>query len=138
MAVNRPKLDERREQKFPLMYPPLQFRPEDAAKPDGSLGIAYLAASLRDAGFNVSVLDACVGPLGSDIEKSFYRTEPLESGLIRIGMSGEDIARAVEPFDVVGITSIFTAQTSRVQELVRIIKSVDRDKLVVLGGVNAR
>jgi hypothetical protein len=53
-------------------------------------------------------------------------------------MSADAIAKKIEPYDVVGISSIFTAQTSRVIEMVKLVKAVAREKLVVVGGGNAR
>lgn len=124
--------------RFLLMYAPQHFTPEDSAKPDGSLGLLYLAGTLRQNGYAIDILDACVGNDRYTLEQSFLRSEVLPNGLIRIGMSVEDIAREVAPYDVVGISSIFTPQTSRVVEAVRCIKQSYPEKLIILGGVNAR
>lgn len=127
-----------RTSRFLLMYSPLQFRPEDSAKPDGSLALPYLAGALRRSGFDVDILDACAGADRHPIETTFERRQPLASGLVRIGMSVEDLAREVADYDVIGLTSIFTAQTSRVLEVVKLVKAVSSEKLVLVGGVNAR
>ena len=121
-----------------LVYPPQQFRPDDNAKPEGSLGLPYLAAALERHGYAVDILDACVGTDAHSLESTFYRRETLDNGLVRIGMADDDILQALAPYDVVAITSIFTAQTSRVVGLVRLVKTAFPDKLVVVGGVNAR
>jgi anaerobic magnesium-protoporphyrin IX monomethyl ester cyclase len=127
-----------RDPRFLLIFPPLQFRPEDSAKPDGSLALPYLAGALRAHGFEVDILDACVGTSRHSLQETFYSPRELSNGLLRIGMSPDDIAREAEHYDVVGITSIFTAQTSRVMEVVKLVKTAYPTKLVVLGGVNAR
>ncbi|MBI1892854.1 MAG: B12-binding domain-containing radical SAM protein [Candidatus Rokubacteria bacterium] len=132
------KLNFVRDPKFLLMYSPLQFRPDDSAKPDGSLALPYLAAALRQQDYEVAILDACVGNERHSLKDTFYHKVELPNGLIRIGMSPDDIAKEIAPYDVIGITSIFTAQTSRVIEVVKLVKQVDPSKLVVLGGVNAR
>lgn len=123
---------------FLLVYAPQHFIPEDSAKPDGSLGLLYIAGTLRQHGYAVEILDACAGNDKYSLEETFFRTEQLPGGLIRIGMTTDQIVREVGPFDVIGITSIFTAQTSRVLETVKCIKGAHPKKLVILGGINAR
>ena len=128
----------KRDPRFLLMYPPLQFAPQDSVKPDGSLSLPYVAAALRDAQFDVKILDASVGNEKDDLNDTIFHPTPLPSGLVRVGMSKERIAREIADYDVVGITSIFTVQTTMVLDLIRLIKEVDPNKLVVSGGVNAR
>lgn len=127
-----------REPRFLLMYSPLQFAPQDTVKPDGSLSLPYVGGALRDAGFDVSLLDASVGSPKDDLKDTFFRPRKLPSGLIRVGMSRERIAAEVADYDVIGISSIFTMQTSMVLDLIRLVKEVDPRKLVIAGGVNAR
>ena len=62
----------------------------------------------------------------------------LSSGLIRCGMPPHRIAAAIAEFDVIGVSSIFTTQTTMVLDLIRLVKEVDPTKLVIAGGVNAR
>jgi radical SAM superfamily enzyme YgiQ (UPF0313 family) len=127
-----------RNPRFLLMYSALQFGPEEMAKPDGSLSLPYLAGALREAGYDVKILDVSVGDDDQTLEETFFRTEFLPSGLIRCGMSWETIAHKIADFDVIGISSIFTTQTTMVLDLIRFVKSVDPNKLVVAGGVNSR
>jgi len=127
-----------REARTLLLYSPLQFAPGETTKPDGSLSLAYLAGALRRAGMDVRILDSAVGDNGWTLEESFFRHTPLPSGLIRVGLPGEAILAVAADYQVIGISSIFTTQTTMVLELVRLIKSAYPDKLVVAGGVNAR
>jgi radical SAM superfamily enzyme YgiQ (UPF0313 family) len=127
-----------RDPSFLLMYSPLQFAPGEIAKPDGSLSLAYLAGALRTAGYAVTILDCSVGNEKDTLEETFFAPRPLESGLVRLGMSEARIAEEVAKFDVVGISSIFTSQTSMVLELIRLVKRADSEKLVIAGGVNSR
>jgi radical SAM superfamily enzyme YgiQ (UPF0313 family) len=133
--LNIPRL---RNPKFLLMYSPLQFLPGEIAKPDGSLSLAYLAGTLRRAGYDVNILDCSVGDKDNSLQETFFRSTPLESGLLRVGMSPEMIAKRVSEYDVIGVSSIFTAQTSMVLALIRLVKEVHPHKLVIAGGVNAR
>src|SRR5512147_2171125 len=100
--------------KFLLLYSPLQFAPEEMAKPDGSLSLPYIAGSLRRAGYGVRILDCSVGDTEDRLEDTFFNPKPLPSGLLRVGLSHECIARKIADYDVIGISSIFTTQTTMV------------------------
>lgn len=120
------------------MYSPLQFAPGETSKPDGSLSLAYLAGALRRAGFDVRILDCAVGDAQHALEETFFQSTPLATGLMRVGMSPDAILSAVAPYDIVGVSSIFTTQSAMAIELVRLIKEAYPEKLIVAGGVNAR
>ncbi len=124
--------------RFLLMYSALQFGPEEMAKPDGSLSLPYLAGALRAAGFDVKILDVSVGDKDEPLEDSFFNTQHLASGLIRCGMTAEKIVAQIEDFDIIGVSSIFTTQTTMVLDLIRLTKQISPDRLVIAGGVNAR
>ena len=124
--------------RFLFMYSALHFGPEEMAKPDGSLSLPYLAGAVRRAGYDVKILDVSVGDKDEPLEESFFNTVMMPSGLIRCGMKPEDIVRKMADWDVLGVSSIFTTQTSMVLELIRMAKEAYPDKLVIAGGVNAR
>jgi anaerobic magnesium-protoporphyrin IX monomethyl ester cyclase len=124
--------------RFLLMYSALQFGPEEMAKPDGSLSLPYLAGAIREAGYDVKILDVSVGDKDEPLKDSFFNTKHLPSGLIRCGMQPERVARQIAEFDVIGVSSIFTTQTTMVLDLIRLAKQTHPDKLVIAGGVNAR
>jgi hypothetical protein len=124
--------------RFLLMYSPLRFGPEEQAKPDGSLRLPYVAGAFRRAHYAVSILDVPVGGPEDRLEDTFFNTTLPPSGLIRCGLAPERIARAIGDYDVIGVMSIFTTQTSRVLDLIRFVKRVDPTKFVIAGGVNAR
>lgn len=128
------------EPKVLLLYAPLQFFGHEIPRPDGSLGLLYLAGALEDAGITVDVVDAVLGPAGSPIEESFHNRIVQSSGLLQVGMSFEKIAQMAVGgrYNVVGIESNFTPQTKMVVETARIIKAADPSILVAIGGVNAR
>ena len=98
----------------------------------------YLAAALRAENFEVSLLDATVGNDKYNLSETIYNEIPQSNGMVRVGMQTEDVLKEIESFDVVGISSIFTAQTRVVEELVTSINKRYPEKLIILGGVNAR
>src|SRR3989344_1436264 len=124
---------------FLLMYSHQRFDARyGAVKPEGSLGNLYLAGALRDAGFEVDILDCCVGNSRYTLDQSFNRQVTLPNGMVRVGMAEEDILQEAAGYDVIGISSIFTPQTYAVEETVRLISKAYPDKLIILGGINAR
>jgi anaerobic magnesium-protoporphyrin IX monomethyl ester cyclase len=127
-----------RDPRFLLLYPPLQFAPGEMAKPDGSLSLAYVAGALRRAGYETRILDCAVGREGQPLSETFFDTTVLPNGLRRVGMSAESIVAIAADYDVIGISSIFTPQTSTCLDLVRTLRAALKDKLIVAGGVNAR
>lgn len=127
-----------REPRFLLLYPPQRFDAKSGVKPEGSLGLLYIAGALRDAEFEVRVLDCCVGNEKYSLEQSFFRQVQLNDGMMRVGMSLQDILQEVSGYDIIGISSIFTPQTRMVEETVRSISQTYPEKLIVLGGINAR
>jgi len=128
-----------REPKFLLMYPPQRFNTRfGVVKPEGSLGIVYLAGALREEGYSVEILDCCVGNERYTFEQSFCRQTPLSNNLIRVGMSKEAIIQEAKNYDVIGISSIFTVQTAMVEEIVKTLSLAYPEKIIVLGGINAR
>ena len=124
--------------RFMLMYSALQFGPEEMAKPDGSLSLPYLAGAIRRAGYDVKILDVSVGDKDEPLEDSFFNTHMMGTGLIRCGMPPEKIVQKMADFNVIGVSSIFTTQTTMVLDLIRLAKQADPGKLVIAGGVNAR
>lgn len=123
-----------------LVYPPNQLMDIETPRPDGSLGPLYLAGALKDAGFEVSVLDASVGEAKDSLDDTFRRVVRQPNGLMRIGMSPERIQEVVVQggYDFVGINSNFTPQASMVLETARLVREANPEALVITGGVNAR
>src|SRR3989338_3558398 len=80
------------EPKVLLIYPPNQLMPKEFPRPDGSLGLLYLAGALERVGIEVDVLDASVGTLDDSLEETFNRHVMQSNGLIRIGMTTERIS----------------------------------------------
>lgn len=128
------------EPRFLLMYAPQRHDPTyGVVKPEVSLGNLYLAATLEQNGFEVDVLDCCIGNENKhSMEESFNRITSLPNGMVRVGLSLETIIKEVNGYDVIGVSSIFTPQTYMVEELVKLISHAYPDKLIIMGGINAR
>ena len=92
--------------------------------PNVPLGISYIGAVLLQEGYDVVMLDAFVE--GWDIET---RVSPKR---IRVGLPFEDIQQRIvaEKPDIVGITSMFTAQRKNMHEVVQRVKNVDNSATI--------
>lgn len=128
-----------KEPSFLLMYSPQRFNKLlGAVKPEASLGNLYLAAALRNAGFKVDILDCCLGNERYSLDETFYREVKLDNNMVRIGLAPENIIKEAADYDVLGISSIFTPQTRTVEETVKLLSRAWPDKLIIMGGINAR
>jgi len=107
--------------------------------PNPPLGAAYIAAVLEQQGYEVGILDALV-------EGWFREPVPLEDNpkdipqgvTERVGLAFKEITERIVAFrpDVVGVTSLFTCQRKNAHAVCRIVKEVDREIIVVIGGKN--
>jgi tRNA A37 methylthiotransferase MiaB len=132
-----------------LIQPPIRdfYRTSIRTQP---IGLTYLAASLREHGQEVEILDGQTEtkrslPIPSELSylKEFYPSYDrspfkLYSGYYHFGMGWNDIRRHVEESgaDVFGISSSFTPYHQEALEIARIIKTWDRRKVVVMGGAH--
>lgn len=122
------------------MYPPNQLMSVEMPRPDGSLGLLYLAGALREVGIEADVLDVSVGTDEDSLEDTFYRSVLQPNGLIRVGMSWKRLEEHLgrKQYDLVGINANFTAQTNMAFKVAEIAKKVNPKTFVLAGGVNAR
>jgi len=114
------------------------------------IGLAYLAASLKNRGHEVEILDCQTEtkksiPIPAELSylKDFYPFNDrspfkLYSGYYHFGMDWADIRKRVEnsKADVFGISSSFTPYHGEALEIAQIIKEWDRRKIVVMGGAH--
>lgn len=98
--------------------------------PNAPLGIAYIAGVLERAGYEVRILDAFIEGWETETRITPER--------ILVGMTYEEIKAVVhaENPDVVGITSMFTSQRKNVHRVAEVVKEIDPDILVVVGGAH--
>lgn len=114
------------------------------------IGLAYLAALLKNKSHEVEILDCQIEakksiPIPADLSylRNFYPFNDrspfkLYSGYYHFGMRWEEIRKRVEnsEADVFGISSSFTPYHGEALEIARIIKEWDRKKIVVMGGAH--
>ncbi len=135
--------------KILLIQPPIQdfYQTSIRTQP---IGLAYLAASLKNNGHEVEILDCQTEkkksiPIPAELSylKDFYPFNDrspfrLYSGYYRFGMDWTEIRKRVEDSkaDIFGISSSFTPYHGEAVEIAQIIKQWDRRKVVVMGGAH--
>src|SRR3989338_7653791 len=90
------------------------------------LGVAYIAASARDAGHVVDIVDMC----GEDID----RAEIIHGRHVSYGMPLSALKTRIKPSKVVGITSMFSQDWVFHRELIQHIRKLIPDSIIVAGG----
>ncbi len=114
--------------KIQLIHPPIyvNLRAVQATRPSLPLGLAYVAASLREAGHEVSVLDAVQRKPGQLTE---------DGGLHFFGLRPEEIAEAVDPeAEAIGVTVIFSFSWPLARRIVQCVKERHPEKILIGGG----
>ena len=135
--------------KILLIQPPIQdfYRTSIRTQP---IGLAYLAASLKNHGHDVEILDCQTEkkksiPIPAELSylKDFYPFDDrspfkLYTGYYHFGMSYDEIKQRIKDSkaDVFGISSSFTPYHREALEIARIIKQWDERKIVVMGGAH--
>ena len=91
-------------------------------------GLANIASVCLNKGFDTKIFDC----LEDETTEEF-------NGYVRFGKSKEELINILKDFDpdIVGISAIFSMFESDATEIARIVKSVKKETLVVLGGVTA-
>jgi len=94
------------------------------------IGLAYIAASLKNEGYDVEIIDM----VAEDPDSSWNYLDTHVS----YGLSDENLIKRIQAFspDFIGIGG-FTSQFSRINQIVSAIKNYNSDIPVALGGVNA-
>ena len=135
--------------KILLIQPPIQdfYQTSIRTQP---IGLAYLAASLKNHGHDVEILDCQAEkkksiPIPAELSylKDFYPFDDrspfkLYTGYYHFGMSYEEIKQRIKDSkaDVFGISSSFTPYHGEALGIARIIKQWDERKIVVMGGAH--
>lgn len=117
--------------KILLIFPPFTVSPSDYPTPDPPLGLGYLAAVLEKNGYPVKILDA----LAMGVEKA----RDLKNGLLKVGLSDNEIKKEIKKYnpDIIGISCAFTAHAEDTHEVAALVKKVNKNILIVMGGAHA-
>ncbi len=94
------------------------------------MGIAYLGAVLRDAGYEVKLLDTvCEAP---------YKETVVSEHICRFGLDYHEIIERITGWQphAVGLSCIFSNQWPAAAEIARRLKAIDPDMAVVAGGAH--
>lgn len=111
-----------------LIHPPVYQNPRaiQATRPSLPIGLAYVAAALREAGHEVSVLDA--------VQRAPERWTR-DGSLVYLGLGPEEIAAAVDPkADAAGLSVMFSFTWPLAREIARAIKARHPGITLVGGG----
>lgn len=96
------------------------------------IGLAYVAAAVRNAGHDVQLIDAP----GEAMEQWVPFDTPMGE-MHRIGLSPEEIvARVDERASVIGVTNMFQHEWPQVRSLVPLLRERFPEAYIVLGGEN--
>jgi len=135
VRVAAPTTLRRRSGRVTLIRPNVLIFPKSLSwyGPVPPIGLAYIAATLREAGHDVDVIDSA----GEAIEQYVDFESPV--GLLRrIGLSPAEIVDRIRPgTDVVGITHMFVHEWPHIRELASLIKERHPGVTLVVGGENA-
>lgn len=95
------------------------------------LGLAYIAAVTRQAGYDVRIIDATA--------EGYDNESPAKNGFIRYGLSCEELRRRIEAYqpDVVGVGCVQSLQLYEAYEVFDIVKAVNPGIVTVFGGGHA-
>ncbi|MEY2979851.1 MAG: B12-binding domain-containing radical SAM protein [Planctomycetota bacterium] len=117
--------------KVQLIHPPLYLNVHamTALRPSLPLGLAYIGAVLREAGYEVSMLDA-VAEAPEQVTQSEKKKQ-----LFALGLTPQQIVDRLDPeADVFGLTNMWTFSWPLVRELIQKMKARFPDKPIVCGG----
>src|SRR5262245_17861093 len=114
----------------PILQAPVSYSSYGAIPP---IGLAYIAAVLRDAGHHVTVLDAC----GEAIDR--FTSVPSPVGTLQLnGLTVDELVEHLDPSaEIVGITHMFLHEWPTIREIAEKAKAKIPGLTVVLGGENA-
>lgn len=114
--------------KVTLIHPPVYINKNGltALRPSLPLGLAYIAAVLKEDKHDISVVDA----LGEAPEQMIP-----DGDIWRLGLKPEEIIeRIAEDTEVIGLTSMWSYSWPILRELIRKLREAFPDKTIVCGG----
>lgn len=117
-------------QRILLIQPPVTSYLLGDFTPNMPLGLAYLGAVLEKENIEVTILDALV--------EGWNNQHKLADGRFQIGLDFSEIKNRIKDFQphLVGISSMFTAQWQNAASVAEVVKNIDGNIPVVLGGAH--
>ena len=112
--------------KITLIRPPVYSVGLMGAQLVPFLGVAYIAAASRCAGHTVDIIDMC----GEDIA----HTEIVRKKFVAYGMPFLALKNRLKPSEVIGITSTFSQDWVFHKDLIKYIRSLSPQSIIVAGG----
>lgn len=115
--------------KIMLILPPLIVQKKEQYGVTPPLGIAYLAAMLEKNNHEVILLDCIV---------EGYDNPEKQNGYLHLGLKSHEIEKRIRMFapDIVGISCIFSLMFPEALRIAEIVKSIDTNIKVVMGGAH--
>jgi radical SAM superfamily enzyme YgiQ (UPF0313 family) len=114
--------------KIQLINPGIHLNPRSLTglRPAPPIGLAYIAAVLRRAGHDVTVLDSLTAA----------PTQMIPDGrIVRLGLTNEQIVERIDPeASAIGITNMWTFSWPAVRAMIKSIREHFPDKTIVCGG----
>lgn len=91
------------------------------------LGLAYLASSLKDEGFNVEILDTLIGN---------YYQEQCDGNVINYGLNDLEIKERISKSnpDLIGISCLFSNRSKEAMKICGLAREAVPDSHIVMGG----
>ncbi|MEZ5988834.1 MAG: radical SAM protein [Planctomycetota bacterium] len=114
-----------------LIHPPvyLNVHAMTALRPSLPLGLAYVAAALRDDGHELSVIDAVAEAPEEVVQES------LDDRIFRLGLSPEEISARIRPdTEAIGLTNMWSFSWPLVRRIIQVLKRDWPDVPIVCGG----
>lgn len=114
-----------------LISPQLRVHKVQLPRFQPSLGLGYMAAVLEQCGHEVKILDAAVEGVAIVIDEG--------KGLSTIGLTDAELKARVAEYapDLVGISCLFSSQAGQAFHVADLVKQLNREIVVVLGGIHA-
>ncbi len=118
--------------KILLIFPPSTVYGSDPNIPAMAppIGLAYIGGYLEKHGYNVEIFDS----------RSLSKDRVIRYGDAALyGLTDAEIRRHVEKVspDIVGISCMFTAYSGDVHRISKLVKEIDKNMIVVVGGAHA-
>ncbi|MCX5712162.1 MAG: cobalamin-dependent protein [Candidatus Omnitrophica bacterium] len=117
--------------KILLFIPPaLSFKKRIDINPLPPLGLGYLGSTLEKYGFEVKIVDSLI--------EGWNNRTNVADGVIRIGLSFEDIEKIIIDFDpdIVGVNNLFTRQRENAHKIYALAKNSKKDIITIAGGAH--